>query len=92
MICSVLTCWIDLGTAGIRLRGRWLHFPLKPLDLATQLPPSFLLGVMTDAFRKLAPSRNGQPTFADAIGTRTGPHDLSQLYFPYAQKNLGARP
>src|SRR5438105_11326661 len=28
----------------IRLRGRWVHFPLKPADLALHLPPSFLLG------------------------------------------------
>ena len=25
----------------IRLRGRWVHFPLKPIDLLTPLPPSF---------------------------------------------------
>ena len=27
----------------IRLRGRWIHFPLKPLDLALRLPPTFIL-------------------------------------------------
>src|SRR5438270_13816590 len=28
----------------IRLRGRWIHFPLKPVDLALRLPPSFATG------------------------------------------------
>ena len=30
----------------IRLRGRWVHFPLKPVDLALHLPPAFALGVV----------------------------------------------
>src|SRR6478672_5158802 len=29
----------------IRLCGRWIHFPLKPSDLALGLPPSFSFGV-----------------------------------------------
>ena len=28
----------------IRLRGRWVHFPLKPFDLLTRLPPAFMRG------------------------------------------------
>src|SRR5688572_18671309 len=28
----------------ILLRGRWIHFPLKPLDLLLRLPKSFALG------------------------------------------------
>lgn len=76
----------------IRLRGRWLHFPLKPLDLATQLPPSFLLGVMTDALRKLAPSRNGQPTFATQLERGLGRTICRDFYFPYARKIWGLAP
>src|SRR5438067_6562589 len=26
----------------IRLRGKWVHFPLKPADLCLNLPPSFI--------------------------------------------------
>ena len=37
----------------IRLHGRWIHFPLKPLDLAFRLPPSFGIGVMTDLVGKI---------------------------------------
>ena len=36
----------------IRLCGRWIHFPLKPVDLALGLPPSFSLGVAVDLVRK----------------------------------------
>lgn len=32
----------------IRLRGRWIHFPLKPVDLALRLPPSFALGAAAE--------------------------------------------
>src|SRR3954469_17588579 len=35
----------------IRIQGRWVHFPLKPLDLATHLPLSFTGGVVGDALR-----------------------------------------
>ena len=36
----------------IGLMGRWIHFPLKPLDLALRLPPSFGLGAARDAATK----------------------------------------
>src|SRR5512142_2955164 len=36
----------------IRLRGRWIHFPLKPIDLALKLPPGFALGTAIDMARK----------------------------------------
>ena len=36
----------------IRLLGRYVRFPLSPLDLATRLPPSFVAGVGRDAIVK----------------------------------------
>ena len=36
----------------IGLLGRWIHFPLKPVDLALRLPPSFGIGAATDAATK----------------------------------------
>src|ERR1700686_2228008 len=36
----------------IRMRGRWVHFPLKPADLASHLPASFLAGVARDSLVK----------------------------------------
>src|SRR5438067_1989186 len=47
----------------IRIRGRWVHFPLKPLDLALNLPVSFISGVMTDALRKMAGGAREENTF-----------------------------
>ena len=50
----------------IRLRGRWVHFPLKPADLATHLPPGFLAGVAADSLRKLV-RRGGEDSFAGVL-------------------------
>ena len=36
----------------IGLMGRWIHFPLKPVDLALRLPPAFGLGAARDAATK----------------------------------------
>src|SRR5580698_7804797 len=47
----------------ILLRGRWLHFPLRPQDLIVHAPPSFLAGVARDALSKSSRSRDGE-TFA----------------------------
>ena len=37
----------------ILLTGKWIHFPLKPADLAVHLPLSFTLGVGRDVMRKI---------------------------------------
>src|SRR5262245_59598074 len=78
----------------IRLRGRWIHFPLKPLDLLFELPLSFGLGVAGDALRKFAPhSRNGAPeTFASVLERSLGRVICRDFYFPYALKIWGAPP
>jgi protoporphyrinogen oxidase len=36
----------------IRLMGRWIHFPLEPIDLLLHAPGRFKAGVAKDAFRK----------------------------------------
>jgi protoporphyrinogen oxidase len=50
----------------IRLHGHWIHFPLKPMDLAFGLPPSFAVGVATDLLRKALNGRrsnvDGRPS------------------------------
>ena len=50
----------------IRLRGRWIHFPLKPLDLLLRLDPAFATGVLADMARKRLPreARPGRESFA----------------------------
>ncbi|HSG49580.1 MAG TPA: FAD-dependent oxidoreductase, partial [Longimicrobiales bacterium] len=43
----------------ILLKGRWIHFPLRPLDLALRAPPGFALGVVRDAVVRLAVGAGG---------------------------------
>jgi protoporphyrinogen oxidase len=75
----------------IRLRGRWVHFPLKPADLLTHLPPKFAFGVACDTV-----SRFGRPpaeeTFATVLERGLGRTICRDFYFPYARKIWGAPP
>jgi protoporphyrinogen oxidase len=75
----------------IRLRGRWVHFPLKPADLALHLPPSFLAGIAVDSVRKLA-RRNAGDTFASVLEDGLGRTICRDFYFPYARKIWGVDP
>jgi protoporphyrinogen oxidase len=72
----------------IRLRSRWVHFPLKPLDLMFSLPPSFAFGTLRDAIRRrrLEP---GMETFATVLEKGLGPTICREFYFPYAEKIWG---
>jgi protoporphyrinogen oxidase len=78
----------------IRLRGRWVHFPLKPLDLVRRLPPSFAAGVLADAVtRPAARARTGAgATFATVLGQSLGRTICEEFYFPYVQKIWGVPP
>jgi protoporphyrinogen oxidase len=76
----------------IRLRGRWVHFPLKPVDLLTRLPPSFLAGVVVDAVRKPFLGDGGEPSFASILERGLGRTICRDFYFPYAQKIWGLAP
>jgi protoporphyrinogen oxidase len=72
----------------IRLRGRWLDFPLKPLNLARNLPVRFLLGVARDAVRGKGRSK-GPETFAAVLRRGLGKTICRDFYFPYAEKIWG---
>lgn len=79
----------------IRLRGRWIHFPLKPLDLGLRLPPAFALGVATDIGRKALarrPANSQTATFASVLEAGLGRTICRDFYFPYARKLWGAEP
>ncbi len=79
----------------IRLQGRWIHFPLKPQDLALRLPFSFSGGVAMDAVRKFLPngnSGNGHETFASVLEKGLGSTICRDFYFPYAKKIWGLPP
>jgi protoporphyrinogen oxidase len=77
----------------IRLQGRWIHFPLQPLDLLTHLPPAFALGVAGDVLRKLRP-RTGPAgeEFVDILERGLGRTVCREFYFPYAHKIWGVSP
>lgn len=76
----------------IRLRGRWVHFPLKPFDLVAHLPPGFIAGVAMDAIRKPFAEPGAQPSFASILEHGLGRTICRDFYFPYAQKIWGLAP
>lgn len=79
----------------IRLRGSWIHFPLKPQDLMLHLPVSFSGGVAMDAVSKYIPhsrNGNGHETFASVLIKGLGATICRDFYFPYAKKIWGIPP
>jgi protoporphyrinogen oxidase len=78
----------------IRLRGRWIHFPLKPQDLVFNLPASFAVGVSRDVFgRFITRPVNGNPqSFASVLEHSLGQTICRDFYFPYARKIWGIPP
>lgn len=78
----------------IRLRGRWIHFPLKPVDLALRLPPTFALGVGFDAVAKMVPraTNHAPENFATILQRGLGRTICRDFYFPYAVKMWGLPP
>jgi len=77
----------------IRLRGRWVHFPLKPLDLVSNLPLSFTAGALSDSLKKFVSKPSGDAlTFADVLERGLGKTICRDFYFPYAHKIWGVSP
>ena len=78
----------------IRLRGRWIHFPLKPGDLLLRLDRGFALGAARDMIRRLlpGPSSGEVDTFASVLRANLGPTICDDFYFPYARKIWGREP
>lgn len=79
----------------IRLMGRWIHFPLRPLDLALKAHPLFSFGVAMDLVKKLLPIRpslNGEESFRSVLQAGLGDTICNEFYFPYARKIWGLDP
>ena len=76
----------------ILLRGRWIHFPLKPIDLLLRLPKGFAVGILADLCRKLRPPRAGEANFATVLEGSLGRTICREFYFPYARKIWGLPP
>jgi protoporphyrinogen oxidase len=79
----------------LRLRGRWIHFPLKPFDLLCSLPPGFALGAAMDGLKKacrLGRRPPAEETFASVLEHGLGRRICRDFYFPYARKIWGLEP
>jgi protoporphyrinogen oxidase len=77
----------------IRLQGKWIHFPLKPLDLLFGLPKSFALRVLADTARKIVPrAAASSENFATVLERGLGRTICREFYFPYARKLWGVDP
>jgi len=76
----------------IHLQGRWIHFPLKPMDLLFRLQPTFSLNVIKDIFYKILPGRKISVTsedFCSVLKRGLGNTICRYFYFPYAFKMWG---
>ena len=77
----------------IRLLGKWIHFPLKPVDLLLRLDKSFAFGSLRDMLAKKLPGRAPEgDTFASVLRANLGPTICDEFYFPYAVKLWGRDP
>ena len=79
----------------IRLRGRWIHFPLEPVDLMLRLPWGFALGTAGDLVCKALPAAPVDPdqeSFATVLRRGLGQTICRDFYFPYARKLWGLAP
>jgi protoporphyrinogen oxidase len=76
----------------IRLRDRWIRFPLRPLDLVAHMQWTFGLGVARDAVSKVAGRRGEAESFAGELERGLGPTICRDFYFPYAVKIWGLAP
>lgn len=79
----------------ICLQGRWIHFPLRPLDLCLKLSPGFACGVAADLAAKVMRPRHrpdDSETFATVLERGLGRTICRDFYFPYARKVWGVEP
>ena len=76
----------------IRLGGRWIHFPLKPLDAILHLPPRFVASLLADSATKPFRKKTEATTFSDVLRGGLGPTISENFYFPYVRKLWGLDP
>lgn len=77
----------------IRLQGKWIHFPLKPVDLATRLPTGFAASLVIDAATaKMRAAKTKEETFESVMLSGLGRTMCESFYFPYMRKLWGLQP
>ncbi len=77
----------------ILLQNRWIHFPLKPVDLVVKLPKKFTASLAFDTVRKIFPkSAPTERNFATVLEQGLGPTMSEAFYYPYVEKLWGLPP
>jgi protoporphyrinogen oxidase len=77
----------------IRLKQRWIHFPLKPVDLLLRLPKGFAAALAVDMAAKALPRPPlRDANFASELRRGLGPAMCEAFYFPYVRKLWGRAP
>ncbi len=76
----------------IRLRNRWLHFPIQTVDLLRRLDKGFAFGLGTDMIMSKVARKDPGETFASVLLANLGPTMSRHFYFPYARKMWGREP
>jgi protoporphyrinogen oxidase len=76
----------------IRLRGKWLHFPIQTTDLVRRLDKRFAAGMARDMVLRTLRRREAGDTFASVLLASLGPTMCRHFYFPYARKLWGREP
>ena len=76
----------------IRLRGKWIHFPPKPIDLMLKLDRSFAFGAIRDMLVGGSSQDFEQESFASVLQSQLGTTICDQFYLPYAKKIWGLDP
>ncbi len=76
----------------IWLEGKFISFPLKPLDLLFNLPFSFSFGVAVDSLQSIFRRKKEGSSFEDTLLAGLGKTISSRFYFPYAKKLWGLPP
>ena len=77
----------------IRLRGKWVKFPLSGPDLMLRLDKDFALHAAMDMVMKNLPGGHADgDTFASVLRANLGPTICEHFYFPYARKLWGREP
>lgn len=77
----------------IRLGGKWIHFPLKPLDALIHLPKKFGFSLIFDSLAKPFRRKSTEDrTFSSILYEGLGPTISESFYFPYVRKLWGLEP
>jgi protoporphyrinogen oxidase len=77
----------------ILLQNRWIHFPLKPLDLVLRLPKRFTASLAFDTLRKILPRPPlADENFATVLRRGLGATLSENFYYPYVRKLWGVPP